>query len=159
MSVETLISPTMYMTSRGLTKLEAELSRLRIRRTEYAQYASEAYSGGDSIDNTEYILLRDELAFLDGRILEIEDILRHAEIIDRGADDGKVHLGNTVVVQCGDVPVETYTITGSAEADPSQGFISNVSPLGRALLEHGVGDVVLVTSPDGTLQFRILAVT
>jgi transcription elongation factor GreA len=96
---------------------------------------------------------------VDGRILELDDVLKNAEIIKRGEPDGRVHLGNTVVIQMtGDVH-ETYLIVGSAEADPSEGLISNESPLGKALLDHAVGDDVTVATPNGEMHFRIVAVT
>jgi transcription elongation factor GreA len=151
---------TMYMTERGFAKLVAELARLRNEeRPALTDCLHDALAGGDSMDNSELLLLRDELAFINGRIYELDDILRHAELIKRGEPDGRVHLGNTVVIQMnGDVP-ETYTIVGSAEADPDDGLISNESPMGKALLDHAVGDDVTVTAPDGEMCFRIIAVT
>jgi transcription elongation factor GreA len=93
------------------------------------------------------------------RIRTLEDILRGARLIEHAERDGKVHLGNTVVVQTnGDGP-ETYTLVGSAEAEPGEGFISNESPLGQALLDQAIGNDVTVMTPDGELHFHILAVT
>lgn len=155
-----LKTKTMYMTERGFAKLEAELERMRgIVRPALADYLYDASTGDYSIDNSELLLLQDEIAFVDGRIRELDEILRHAELIKRGEPDGRVHLGNTIVIQMnGDVP-ETYTIVGSAEADPSKGLISNESPMGLALLEHAVGDDVTVAAPDGEMRLRIIAVT
>lgn len=150
---------TMFMTEKGFAKIEANLARLHNMRIELAEQLGECYYGGDSIDNTEYLLLRDEAALVQERITEQEEILRHAEIICCGQADGKVHLGNTVAIQSDGEPVETYTIVGRAEADPTAGYISNESPLGRALLEHAVGDDIEIEAPDGELAFRILAVT
>lgn len=150
---------TMYMTPKGYGRLEAELNRLLNRRVDMAEQLHDAQDGGITIDNTEYILLREESAYLETRIRELDNILRHAEIIKPGAPDGRVHLGNTVVVQEESLPVETYTIVGTVEADPDDGCISNESPLGRALLGCSVGDDIIVTTPDGELRFRIIAVT
>jgi transcription elongation factor GreA len=151
---------TIYMTERGYARLEAELRRLlEEERPELAEYIHDAFAGGDTIDNTELLMLREKLGFIDGRIQELEMILKNAELIQRGKPDGRVHLGNTVVIQVdGDVP-ETYTIVGSAEADPSEGLISNQSPIGRAMLDHAVGDDVVVSTPEGEMRFRILGVT
>lgn len=155
-----MLTKTMYMTERGYAKLTAELARLRYEELPLvADYLHDAATGGDSIDNTELLMLRDELSFIESRIRELASIINNAEIIKRGEPDGKVHLGNTVVVQMdGDGP-ETYTIVGSAEADPGDGLISNESPMGRALLDHAVGDDVVVAAPDGEMRFRIIAVT
>lgn len=155
-----MLLKTMYMTDRGYAKLEAELSRLRAEELPMlADCLHDASSGGDSMDNTELIMLRDELFLVESRIRELTDILGCAELIKRGEPDGKVHMGNTVVIQMnGDVP-ETYTIVGSTEADPSDSLISNESPLGKALLDHAVGDDVSVNAPDGEMRFRIIAVT
>jgi transcription elongation factor GreA len=149
----------MYMTETGFAKIESSFQRLKAKREELAEQLAESYGGGDNIDNTEYLMLRDEAAYLDNRILELLDILRHAEIIQRGETDGRVHLGNTVAIQANGEPLETYTIVGRAEANPCEGCISNESPLGRALLEHAVGDDIVISAPDGEMKFRIVAVT
>jgi transcription elongation factor GreA len=150
---------TMYMTEKGFAKLSAALDQLKEKRPELADQLSDCYEGGDSIDNTEYLMLRDEAALLQNRILELEEMLRNAEIIQLGAADGKVHLGNTVALQANGEPLESYTIVGRAEANPCEGCISNESPLGRALLERSVGDDVTIEAPEGEMQFRIIAVT
>ena len=152
-------SQTMYMTETGYAKIEASLARLKIKREELAVTLSECYGGGDSVDNTEYLVMRDEAAYLQNRILELEDILRCAELIMPGQADGKVHLGNSVAIQADGEPLESYTIVGRIEANPCEGCISNESPLGRALLEHAVGDEITISAPDGEMQFRIIAVT
>ena len=151
---------TFYMTTRGQTRLENELAHLRThKRPDIVERLHDA-EGGDWLDNVEYITIQDELSLLDGRIADLDHMLRFAEIIQLGEPDGKVHLGNTVIVQESDTAPETYTIVGSAEANPDEGLISNLSPLGRALLDHQVGDRVLVTTPSNDiLEFRILAVS
>ena len=155
-----MLTKTMYMTERGFAKLQTQLDLLRnVELPELAEALHEAQVGGDSLDNTEYINLREELIFVESRIRELANILDHAQLIERGEPDGKIHIGNTVVVQVnGDMP-ETYTIVGSAETDPSDGYISYESPLGSSLLDHAVGDDVTVQTPEGELCFRVIAVT
>lgn len=148
------------MTERGLAKLQTQLDLLRnVELPELAEALHEAQVGGDSLDNTEYIILREEFIFVESRIRELANILEHAQLIERGEPDGKVHMGNTVVVQVNGEMPETYTIVGSAETDPSDGYISYESPLGSALLDHEVGDDVTIMTPVGQLCFRIVAVT
>ena len=150
---------TMYMTEKGFAKLEVTLARLKEKRLELAEQLYDSRVGGDSIDNTEYLMLRDEAALLENRILELDDMLGDAIIIQRGEVDGKIRLGNTVALQANGEPLETYTIVGRAEANPCEGCISNESPLGRALLDRVVGDAITVTAPEGEMHFRIIAVS
>jgi transcription elongation factor GreA len=154
-----MASQVMYMTEIGFAKIEASLAKLKVKREDLADQLSDCYTGGDSIDNTEYLVLRDEATYLHNRILELEDILRHAELIQLGEADGKVHMGNTVAIQSYNGPLESYTIVGPVEANPCEGCISNESPLGRALLEHAIGDDISVSAPDGLMHYRIVAVT
>ena len=150
---------TMYMTEKGFAKLEVTLARLKEKRLELAEQLYDSRVGGDSIDNTEYLMLRDEAALLENRILELDDMLGDAIIIQRGEVDGKIRLGNTVALQANGEPLETYTIVGRVEANPCEGCISNESPLGRALLDRVVGDAITVTAPEGGMHFRIIAVS
>ena len=150
---------TMFMTEKGYAKLYATLGQLKTKRHDLADQLYDSREGGDSIDNTEYLILRDEAALLENRIWELEAMLNNAEFIQLGEADGKVHLGNTVALQANGEPLESYTIVGRAEANPCEGCISNESPLGRALLERSVGDDVTIEAPEGELQFRIIAVT
>jgi transcription elongation factor GreA len=149
----------MYMTEKGFAKLVVTLARLKEKRLELAEQLYDSRVGGDSIDNTEYLMLRDEAALLENRILELDDMLGDAIIIQRGEVDGKIRLGNTVALQANGEPLETYTIVGRAEANPCEGCISNESPLGRALLDRAVGDAITVTAPEGEMHFRIIAVS
>lgn len=149
-----------YMTERGRQKIQDQLNHLcNVVRPEYAELLHDAREDGDSLDNTEYIYLVEELASIEAWIYELEHILSHAELIQPGAPTGKVQLGSTVIIQeNGGVP-ESYTIVGSTEANPEEGLISNRSPLGRTLLNHQVGEDVTADTPDGKLNFRIIAVT
>jgi len=151
---------TIYLTSDGLKKLEQELEYLRtVRRQEIAQRLRAALEEEDTLENAEYDDAKNEQAFVEGRILTLENMLKNAVIIEEGKASDEVRVGSQVtVVEVGSNSKETYRLVGSAEADPIQGRISNESPLGRALLGHRVGDEVVVEAPAGTLRFRIVAI-
>jgi len=148
-----------YLTANGLKKLEDELEHLRtVRRQEVAQRLREAMQGGELIDNAEYEAAKNEQAFIEGRILEVEYIVSQAKLIEPGKTTDVVGIGSTVVVKQNGKKRETFTIVGAAEADPKAGLISNESPLGQALLDHKVGDEVEVIAPAGVLSFRIIKI-
>ncbi len=151
--------PTTFLTRDGYRKLQEELDYLRTyKRQEIAERLHEAMDGGELIENAEYEAAKNEQAFVEGRILELEHMLAQAKIIEPGTSKDLVRIGSTVVVQeDGDKP-ETYTIVGAAEANPKQGLISNESPLGQALIDHRVGDEVEVLAPAGRLHFRIVKI-
>ncbi len=154
------MNPT-YLTPEGYRRIKAELDYLRtVKRQEVAQRLHEALQeGGDLIENSEYEAAKQEQAFVEGRIRELEHLLATAQVIERPASTEVVQVGSTVVIQDVDGgPEETYTIVGAAEADPAQGRISNESPLGRALLNHKPGDVVEVHAPGATFRVRIVRV-
>jgi len=150
-----------YLTPEGYRKIKEELEHLRtIRRQEVAQRLHEALrEGGELIENPEYEAAKQEQAFVEGRIRELEHLLATARVIEKPEANGVVQLGSQVVIQDEDGgPEETYTIVGAAEADPARGYISNESPLGKALLGHSVGDVVEVHAPGATFRVRIVRV-
>jgi transcription elongation factor GreA len=148
-----------YLTREGYEKLDAELTRLRtVRRREVAQRLHEALAEGDLLENAELEAARNEQAFVEGRILELVDLLSRTEIIAEDGPDGVVGLGSRVTVAEGDEGPETYHIVGSAEADPSEGKVSYESPLGKALMGHQVGDEVVVETPGGRLVFRVVEI-
>ena len=148
-----------YVTHEGLKKLEDELEHLRtVKRQEVAQRLHEAMEGGELIENAEYEAAKNEQAFVEGRILELEHMLAQAQVIEPGKSTGVVGIGSTVVIQENGKGSETYTIVGAAEANPRDGLISNESPLGQALLDHKAGDEVEVRAPAGTLRFRIVKI-
>lgn len=148
-----------YLTKKGRNKLEDELEYLRtIKRQEVAHRLHEAMEDGELIENAEYEAAKNEQAFVEGRILEIEHILASAQEIKRARSKDSVKIGSTVVVQEGGSPNETYTIVGAAEANPKDGLISNESPLGKALLDRKVGEKVQVAAPAGVLNFRIVKI-
>ncbi|OIP80525.1 transcription elongation factor GreA [Candidatus Peregrinibacteria bacterium CG22_combo_CG10-13_8_21_14_all_44_10] len=150
-----------YVTKEGLQKLEDELESLKTeRRREVAQRLKEAISYGDLSENSEYEEAKNEQAFVEGRILELEDQVKHAKIITEKKKAGKlVELGSHVVitlVKSGkDSETEEYTIVGSTEADPLSNKMSNESPVGAAIIGHKVGDTVDVKVPSGKVRYKI----
>jgi transcription elongation factor GreA len=149
-----------YLTSKGLKKLQEELEHLRtVKRKEVARRLHEAMEDGELIENAEYEAAKNEQAFVEGRILEIEHLIAQAQVIKKGrTSKDLVQIGSTVVVKEDGKKPETYTIVGAAEANPKEGLISNESPLGRALLDHKVGDDIEVQAPAGTLTFQIVKI-
>lgn len=148
-----------YLTREGYERLKAELEHLRtVRRQEVARRLHEALADGDILENAELEAARNEQAFVEGRILELETLLGAAEIIEAEQPSGVVSVGSRVTVAEGDGPPETYYIVGPAEASPAEGKISYESPLGKALLGHRVGDEVRVNAPARTITFRILEI-
>jgi transcription elongation factor GreA len=149
-----------YVTNQGLDHLEEELTYLQsVKRPEVVDYLKDAKGNGDWIDNTEYLLLENEMAFIDGRIQQLKHMIGHAQLIEPGNDDNIVDIGETVVLRANGGELEQYTIVGVAETDPSHGLISNESPLGHALIGHKIGDDVDFTAPDGEHHYRIVAIT
>ncbi len=151
---------TTFLTKEGYQKLADELEHLRnTKRKEVAQRLHEAMEGGELIENAEYEAAKNEQAFVEGRIQELEILLASARIIEDQADDPTtVQVGDTVIVKEGSGSPEEYTIVGAAEADPRKGKISNESPLGRALLNHHAGDEVAVEAPGGTFKIRVVKI-
>ncbi len=148
-----------YLTPEGLKKLEEELELLRTaKRQQVAQRLHEAMEDGELIENAEYEAAKNEQAFVEGRILELERMLAVAKVIESGGPTDVVKIGSTVVVQEDGKKPEEFTIVGAAEANPKAGRISNLSPLGQALLDHRQGDEVEVKAPAGVLRFRIIKI-
>jgi transcription elongation factor GreA len=149
-----------YLTSKGLKKLQEELEHLRtVKRKEVARRLHEAMEDGELIENAEYEAAKNEQAFVEGRILEIEHLIAQAQVIKKGGTSKDlVQIGSTVVVKEDGKKPETYTIVGAAEANPKEGLISNESPLGKALLDHKVGDDIVVQTPAGKLTFQIVKI-
>src|SRR3989338_1261511 len=148
-----------FLTREGLKKLEQELEHLRsVRRAEVAERLHNAQDVGDLIDNVEYEDAKNEQAFVEGRILTLEQMLSSAVLIEGEGPEGIVSLGSKVTVREGNSKPEVYMIVGPAEAHPKEGRISNESPLGKALLGRHPGDEVKVNAPGGSLAFRIVAI-
>lgn len=154
-----MVNQAVYLTKKGRKKLEEELEYLRdTKRQEVANRLHEAMEDGELIENAEYEAAKNEQAFVEGRILEIEHMLASAQEIKRRRAKDMVRIGSTVVVKQDGSSDETYTIVGAAEANPKEGLISNESPLGRALLEGKIGDEIEVEAPAGVLSFRIVKI-
>ncbi|MBN1778816.1 MAG: transcription elongation factor GreA [Candidatus Buchananbacteria bacterium] len=147
-----------YMTQDGLEKLKTELEYLKNQKMpDIIERIARAKELGDLSENAEYQDAKDEQGFTAGRIAEIESILKQVEIISEASNPDLVEIGNTIVVKCDDAQY-TYTITGSNEADPTNGLISNESSLGRAFLGHKIGDKVKVVIPRGEMECEILEI-
>jgi transcription elongation factor GreA len=148
-----------YLTKKGRKKLEEELAYLLdTKRQEVASRLHEAMEDGELIENAEYEAAKNEQAFVEGRILEIEHMLSSAQEIKRSRAKDMVRIGSTVEVKQDGSSKETYTIVGAAEANPKEGLISNESPLGHALLQGKIGDKIEVEAPAGTLNFKIVTI-
>ena len=146
------------LTLDGLKKLEEELEILKTqKRKEVADRIKQAIQFGDISENSEYDDAKTEQAFIEGRIMTLEKMLRNAKVIDDSEVKDRVSLGSTVVLK--DIEYgeeEEYTIVGSAEADPAVNKISNESPVGSAVLGQKKGSIVEVTVPAGVLRYQIL---
>ncbi|OGJ43073.1 transcription elongation factor GreA [Candidatus Peregrinibacteria bacterium RIFCSPLOWO2_01_FULL_39_12] len=150
------------VTKEGLDKLKEELDQLRdVRRREVAERIKEAISYGDLSENSEYEEAKNEQAFVEGRILELEEKVKHAKIITEQHKTKSVQLGSTVhlvnLTKKKDDP-EVYTIVGSTEADPFTGKISNESPVGNALLDKQKGEIIKVSVPAGAIEYQIVKI-
>lgn len=154
-------SKAVYLTQEGLNELKKELDNLiNVRRPENIQAIKEARSLGDLSENAEYDAARDEQAQIENRIQTIEKMLENVEIITN-VDTDRVSIGTTVSIKYVDDEddEDEYKIVGSQEADPFESKISNESPIAQALLEHKVGDIVTVESPNGSYQVEIKAIS
>jgi transcription elongation factor GreA len=149
------------LTYEGLKKLEEELELMRgPKRMEIKERIKVALSFGDISENSEYDEAKNEQAYVEGRIAQIETMLKHARVIDEeDVSTEKVTIGSKVRLLDMEFNEEiVYTIVGSTEADPSRFKISNESPVGSALMQKKKGNVVEVSVPDGVLKFKILKI-
>ena len=149
------------ITSRRLKELEEELNYLKTtREREIADMIAEARSYGDLSENSEYDAAKNEQAKLYGRIAEIEDILGHAVIIeDENEATGRVGLGCTLTVEDESGKRVSYRITGSQEANPMEGKLSDDSPFGRAAVGKSVGESFVVKAPNGSYTMKVIEIT
>lgn len=149
-----------FLTREGRKKLEEELEHLHtVRRAEVAERLHSAMEdGGELSENAEYEDAKNEQAFVEGRILTLENMLAKAVVIEEEGPQGVVRLGSVVTVREEGGKPERYHIVGAAEANPREGRISNESPLGRALMDRRMGDVVKVNAPSGVLTFSIVRI-
>lgn len=155
------IEKSYYMTQEGKEKLEEELHFLKMdRRTEVVERIKVARDFGDLSENSEYDAAKDEQAFVESRISQVETMIRNAVIIENDNDNPDiVALGKSVTFQeLPDGEEETYMIVGSAEADPFEGKISNDSPMAKSLIGQQIGAEVSVATPGGDIQVKIAKV-
>ena len=151
------------LTAEGLEKLKAELNELRtVKRLENEERLHEAISHGDLSENSEYDAAKDEQARIEGRVQEIEQMLKTAVVIDNSKKrKTQVELGTTVIIEdlapeFEEDKLQEYIIVGTTEADPFAGKISNESPIGAALIGAHLGDVVEANTPGGKVKLKIL---
>lgn len=148
-----------YLTPEGAAKLKQELEELKgPKRDAMAARLRHAVSQGDLSENANYISAKEDQAFLEGRILELETLLRDAIIVDPPASNEQVVIGSEVVVKEHGRANEVFRIVGTKEADPTNGKISHQSPIGQALLGKKPGDRAVATTPGGEISFEIIEV-
>ncbi|KKW11835.1 MAG: Transcription elongation factor GreA [Candidatus Jorgensenbacteria bacterium GW2011_GWB1_49_9] len=147
-----------YLSQERFDELSRELQELKTKgRQEIAQRLKQAKELGDLSENSEYQEAREEQNRLEQKIAEVDDLLKHSSIIKKPVGTATVRIGSKVKVKK-DRETVTYSIVGSNEADPAQGFVSNESPLGRGLLGHKVGDFIFIKAPKGEIGYQILAI-
>jgi transcription elongation factor GreA len=148
-----------YLTPEGEAKLNAELQELKgTKREELSKRLRSAIQMGDLSENADYHQAKEDQGFLEGRIQEIEAILRNAVIIEKAQSSGVIFIGSQVTIQEEDFDHETYHLVGPTEADPRHGRISYESPIGRALMDKRVGDIAEADTPGGKIKFKILKI-
>ena len=150
-----------YVTGEGLAKLESELEHLRsVSRQGVAQRIQQAKELGGTVDNAEYEVAKNEQAFIEGRILTVENTIKNAILIpDDRKPSGKVEVGSEVTIKDSSGKEHTYTIVGISEADPSEGKISNESPVGQALLGRKKGQQAEVQTPSGSIKYTVVKIS
>jgi transcription elongation factor GreA len=150
---------THYLTPEGLEKVNRELEYLStVKRSEIAERLGFAIQQGDISENADYEVAKQEQAFNEGKIKDLEAVLRHARIIESDIPTDEVRVGNRVTVVEEGFPPETYTIVGPTEAAPEKGRISHESPVGSALLGKRVGDTIAIKTPAGELALTVSAI-
>jgi transcription elongation factor GreA len=148
-----------YLTPEGEEKLQAELKDLKgAKREELSQRLRSAIQMGDLSENADYHKAKEDQGFLEGRIQEIEAILRNAVIIEKSSGQDFVFIGSHVTIQEGNDEPETYHLVGPTEADPRKGRISYESPIGHALMNKKVGEIAEADAPGGRIKFKILKI-
>ena len=146
------------LTNEGLSKLKDELEHLKNeKRPQVSDRIKSAKELGDLSENAEYQEAKEEQSFVEGRILELEYLIKTSSIVEKGKNNGKVQVGCQVKIDK-DGQIMSFTIVGSTEADPAQGKISLESPFGDALMGKSVGDEVEINLPSGKVKCRILEI-
>lgn len=154
------MSDEMYLTQEGAARLKEELEQLKGHdRQDLAKRLRSAIQMGDLSENADYHKAKEDQGFLEGRIQELEYLLKNATIVENGNKKfGVVDIGAWVTIQEEDSPVETFQLVGVKEADPSNGRISHESPIGQALMGKRTGDEVTVQTPNGIILLKILKI-
>lgn len=149
-----------YLTAEGAVKLKEELENLKgPARQALSLRLRHAIEQGDLSENADYTSAKEDQGFLEGRIQELESVLRNVIIIENTVQSGdSINIGATITIQEGTYDEETYYLVGPKEADPVNGRISYESPIGKALLGHKINDTVDVETPNGTMKFKILKI-
>lgn len=154
--------PPSFLTRQGYQKLQEELEFLRtVKRQEVAKRLHEAVEGSGDLGvdlDAEYEAAKNEQAFVEGRIVELEILLGNAHVIEENHKSESIQVGSKVTIQENGSDAECYIIVGPAEANPREGRISNESPLGRALMDHRAGDSVRVEAPAGQFTVHVVKV-
>lgn len=146
-----------YLTPEGEAKLNAELQELKgTKREELSKRLRSAIQMGDLSENADYHKAKEDQGFLEGRIQELEAILRNAIIIEKTQSKDVIFIGSLVTIQEDNSDPETYHLVGATEADPRNGKISHESPIGRALMDKKVGDIAEAETPGGKIKFKII---
>lgn len=148
-----------YLTKARLEELKKELDELKnVKRKEVAKKIEQALEMGDLSENAAYSDAKEEQAFLEGRILELVDLINNAVIINGNQTNNSVKVGSQIIVQCEGIGEKKYTIVGPTESNPLKGLISNESPLGQAFLGRKVKDEVEIIIPRGKTKCKILKI-
>lgn len=149
---------TAQLTKEGFENLKKELDQLVKEKRPYAiDRLGKARSMGDLSENSEYTAAKEELAFVEGRIQEIEEILKIVEVVENQNGGNKVEIGSSVMVE-NNGKKELYQIVGEYEADPMNKKLSHTSPIGKALIQKKVGDWVEVDVPAGKIKYKIIEI-
>lgn len=154
------MSDVSYLTAEGAEKLKKELADLKgPKRDALAARLRFAIQQGDLSENADYIQAKEEQGFLEGRIHELDSILKNVVIIEKNQGNlEQVNIGSHITIQEDDFDPETWYLVGPNEADPRNGMISHESPIGNALIGHKPGDTVEVTTPAGKIHLKILKI-
>lgn len=147
-----------FITQEGLKKLKQELEELKtVKRPELIQRIQDAKELGDLSENADYQSAKEEQGFLEGRIMELKDLIKNAVVVKKTKNNGKVNIGSQVKIKSGNATFE-YTLTGPNESDPLGGKISNESPLGQAIMDKKRGEEFYITTPNGEMKYKVLEV-
>ena len=147
-----------YLTQEGIEKIKVELEELiKVKRPEIANRLHAAIEMGDLSENADYISAKEDQSFMEGRIQELEHILKNVVTITENNSSECVEIGSEVIVKEEGFEEETYFIVGSKEADPMHGKISYESPIGKSLLNHREGEIVRINTPSGFINLKIIS--